>query len=236
VAFAETDLPRRRVTGAPVREEITRVDRAEPSRACARRALGIPEDRATVAVFGGSLGARRVNDAAAALAAGWRGRGDLTLYHVTGRRDFDRYRAHGAAGEPGAQASGTAEGGAAVLCYRTVAFEDRMARLYEAADVVVCRAGALSVAELAVAGVPSVLVPLPGAPGAHQTANAASLATRGAAVLLADAACDGPRLQQTLEELLGDPARLLAMGEAAKAAGRPDAAAQVATLVAEQVR
>jgi UDP-N-acetylglucosamine--N-acetylmuramyl-(pentapeptide) pyrophosphoryl-undecaprenol N-acetylglucosamine transferase len=99
-----------------------------------------------------------------------------------------------------------------------------MELVYAAADVVVCRAGAMTVAELAVAGVPSVLVPLPGAPGDHQTANARVLERVGAAVVLADGECDGRALDDTLERLLGDPATLPEMGRAAARLGRRDAA------------
>ena len=83
---------------------------------------------------------------------------------------------------------------------------------------------------------PSVLVPLPGAPGDHQSANAAGLVDAGAAVLVRDEECDGRRLADVLNELLADPPRLIAMGRAAKALGRPDAAEAVATLVQAHAR
>ena len=111
-----------------------------------------------------------------------------------------------------------------------VPFVDDMAALYAAASVVVCRAGAVTVAELSVAGVPAVLVPLPGAPGDHQTHNARSRADAGAAVLLADPECSGRRLAEILEPLLADPAGLAQMAAAARGLGRPDAAARVAEL------
>ena len=113
-----------------------------------------------------------------------------------------------------------------------------MARLYEAVDVMVCRAGASTVAELAVAGVPSVLVPLPGAPGDHQHANARALAGAGAAVVVSDAALgmQEDQLASVLEELLSDPARLHVMGEAARAVGRPDAADRIGELVVAHAR
>ncbi len=103
--------------------------------------------------------------------------------------------------------------------------------LYAAADVVVCRAGAMTVAELAASGCPSVLVPLPGAPGDHQTANARVLEAAGAARILPDASCDGPTLAALLDDLLADPAGLEAMGRAAASLRRPDAAAAGARLV-----
>ena len=85
-------------------------------------------------------------------------------------------------------------------------------------------------------GVPSILVPLPGAPGDHQTANARVLAGAGAAVVVPDAALDGARLVTEVDGLLGDADRLSAMGRAAASLGRPDAAERVADLVEEHAR
>jgi UDP-N-acetylglucosamine:LPS N-acetylglucosamine transferase len=122
------------------------------------------------------------------------------------------------------------------LDYRVVPFEERMPDLYRAADLCVCRAGAMTVAELLVAGVPAVLVPLPGAPRDHQTRNAEALVAAGAAVLVPDAECDGDRLAREIEQLLGNADRLAAMSAAARALGHPDAAASVAELVRSHVR
>ncbi len=223
VAFPGTPLPRAVVTGTPVRDEVRHVDRSPAAAAEARRALGLPADRGTVGVFGGSLGARRINRAVADLARAWDDRGDLAIYHVTGRRDWD-----------GQEGSGPAVAGR--LAYRRVPFEREMDRLYQAADVVVCRAGATTTAELAVAGVPSVLVPLPGAPGDHQAANARALAAVGAAEVVADEECHAGRLGEILGELLADRSRLQAMGKEARAAGHPDAADRVADVVEAHAR
>ncbi len=111
-----------------------------------------------------------------------------------------------------------------------------MGAVYAAADIVVCRAGAMTVAELAAAGVPSVLVPLPGAPDDHQTANARVLERAGAAILLPDADCDAAGLDSTLGGMLVDPAGLDAMGRAASGLGRPDAAAAGARVVEANAR
>ena len=228
VAFPGTRVPRAVVTGVAVRPEIVAMDRSEDAVVRARKELEVPPERTVVGVMGGSLGARRLNVAVLDLASRWRERADLALYHVTGRRDAD---------EMGREASARAlTDGADGLWYRLVPFEDRMARLYEAVDVMACRAGASTVAELAVAGVPSVLVPLPGAPGDHQGANARALAGAGAAVLLPDAALGADRLASVLEELLGDPVRLRAMGEAARGFGRPDAADRIGELVIAHAR
>ena len=225
VAFPGTHLPHPVLTGAPVREDLAGVVHSPDTAGAARSSLGLPAERTTVSVFGGSLGARRLNDAALALAEIYRARSELTLLHVSGPRNYEEVEA--ARGQHGLPPEGDHSG----LCYRLVAFEEDMAALYAAADVVVCRAGALTVAELALVGVPAVLVPLPGAPGDHQSANASALVDAGAAVMVKDDECHGQKLADVLDELLVDPTRLSAMGRAAKALGRPDAGDAVATLV-----
>jgi UDP-N-acetylglucosamine--N-acetylmuramyl-(pentapeptide) pyrophosphoryl-undecaprenol N-acetylglucosamine transferase len=231
VAFPATPLPRAEVTGTPVRDEIRAVDRGEEARAAAKHQLGVPPGRRLVGVFGGSLGARRINQAASGLAQRWASRDDLALRHVVGRRDWD-----GLAERDGRAEAPAEDGPSGGLHYRRVPFEERMDLLYQAADLVVCRAGAITVAELAVAGVPAVLVPLPGAPGDHQARNAEVLVAAGAAVLVADERCTAEHLAEVLEPLLADPERLEAMGRAARALGRPDAADRVAELVGAHVR
>jgi UDP-N-acetylglucosamine--N-acetylmuramyl-(pentapeptide) pyrophosphoryl-undecaprenol N-acetylglucosamine transferase len=225
VGWEGTPLPRSVVTGTPVRPEIAAVKRSHEEQRSARTELGLPPGRLTVAAFGGSLGARRINQAVTELAALWSERDDTSIYHVVGRRDWDEsVENEGVGGER----SGESPAG---LCYRRVPYEDRMPLVYGAADVVVCRAGAMTVAELAVAGVPAVLVPLPGAPGDHQSANARVLERVGAAVLMPDPTCDGDRLSRVLGELLGDPGRLESMGKAAGNMGRTDAAEAGAAVV-----
>jgi UDP-N-acetylglucosamine:LPS N-acetylglucosamine transferase len=111
-----------------------------------------------------------------------------------------------------------------------------MPTVLAAADLVLARAGATTVAELAVIGLPSVLVPLPIATADHQTANARALVDRGAARLVPDAELDPDRLAAELGPLLADPTALAAMGAAAHEVGRPDAAERVADLVEEHAR
>lgn len=216
--FPATDLPRGVVTGNPVRRAVVRAVR-ELDPAEARRQLGLPADRTIVAAWAGSLGAAAVNRAVAELAERWRDRGDVTLYHVVGRRDWDRFGGH----PPVATGGG--------LDYRVVAYEDRMDQLLVAADVAVCRSGASTVAELAVAGLPSVLVPLPGAPRDHQFHNTSELVEAGGAVRVADAELDGARLEAVLGPILDDSDRRAAMATAALRVARPDAADRVARLV-----
>jgi undecaprenyldiphospho-muramoylpentapeptide beta-N-acetylglucosaminyltransferase len=222
VSFPDTDLPRAVVTGNPVRSEVLAVDRTR-DRARARAALGIDEGRMLLAAFGGSLGARRVNEAVLGAAERWRDRGDLAVRHVLGERDWETFRSR-------AEALAR-EHGPGRIQYQPVVYEDDMPTLYAAADLALCRSGATSVAELAVVGLPSVLVPLPGAPGDHQTANARALVDAGAAVLVPDAQCDASRVDAEVGNLLGEPTLLARMATAAKSAARPDAGARVAELV-----
>jgi UDP-N-acetylglucosamine:LPS N-acetylglucosamine transferase len=200
------------------------IDRAEQGRRSAREQLGLPLDGTLVAAAGGSLGARRLNQAVVQLAGLWRDRPGVAIRHVVGERDHAEF-------SPGASSLSGGE-----LVYQQVAFEDRMDLLLAAADVAVQRAGASTVSELAVAGVPSVLVPLPGAPGDHQTVNARRLADAGAAVLVPDAELDGARLAAELDRLVGDDDLLYRMGAAARALGHPNAADDVAALAEEYAR
>jgi len=218
VGWEGSTLPRAVVTGTPVRPEIAAVERGPDGRRAARVALGLPADRPTVVAFGGSLGAGRINRAVMDLAERWRDRGDRSIYHVIGRREWDE----------GLRVQDPAPVGLALV---RVEYQERMDQVYAAADVVVCRAGAMTVAELAVAGCPSVLVPLPGAPGDHQTANARVLERAGAAILLPDGRCDAATLGTALDGLLDEPGLLDSMGEAAASLGRPDAAAAGARVV-----
>ena len=224
VSFEGTPLPRAVVTGNPVRPEVLRVDRSPAGRAAAREALGVPRSAVLVAVFGGSLGARRINEAVFDLVEAWRRRDGLAVYHVVGSRDW------AARGE---RIPAPAQGG---LVYRAVEYEPRMPVLLAAADLAVCRAGGTSVAELAAVGLPAVLVPLPNAPGDHQTANAAALVRAGAAVLVPDVELTAERLAHELDPLVDDPGRLEAMGKASLAMARPDAAERVASLLEHHAR
>ena len=219
VSFDGTPLPRAVVTGNPVRPEVVQAAAARAGRRAARAALGVPEQVKLVAVSGGSLGARRINEAVLGLADQWADRSDICIYHVVGKRDYASISAR----RPPSRPDG--------LDYRQIEFEDRMDQVLLAADAGVQRAGASTVAELTAIGLPSVLVPLPGAPGDHQTQNARRLADAGAAVLVPDPDCDAFRLAAELDRMLADPSGLEQMAAAARRLGRPGAAAAVAELV-----
>lgn len=217
VSFEGTDLPRAVWTGNPVRPEILAAARDFGSdRAAARARLGIDPQRRLIVVFGGSLGARRINEAVVEALPELADLADLAIRHVVGRRDFAEFDRTEAVGP---------------LAYDAIEYEDDMATVLAAADLVVCRSGATTCAELAVLGRPSVLVPLPGAPGDHQTANARALERAGGAEVLPDAIFDRKLLVTTIERLLVDPDRLDEMATSATSIARPDAAAAVADLV-----
>ena len=110
-----------------------------------------------------------------------------------------------------------------------IPFIDDMAAAYAAADLVICRAGAMTLSELTLQGKPSILVPLPSAAADHQTHNAKGLADKGAAVALPQSDLPSGALEKIVTELLADPEALSAMGAAARRAARPQAGAAVAT-------
>ncbi|KAA0234373.1 MAG: UDP-N-acetylglucosamine--N-acetylmuramyl-(pentapeptide) pyrophosphoryl-undecaprenol N-acetylglucosamine transferase [Acidimicrobiales bacterium] len=221
VPFAQTDLPRAVVTGNPVRAEVLAVaDKRD--RPAARRALGLPAERTVIAVFSGSLGARRLNEAVREAAGTWVDRGDLAIRHVVGARDFDAFEI-------------PVRSRTCKLLYQAIRYEERMDLLLAAADLVICRSGGTTVAELACVGLPSVLVPLPTAPRDHQTANAMPLVDAGASVLIADDELDADRLRLEVEAIVDVPGRMADMAAAARSLGRPEAAERVADLVEERV-
>ncbi len=189
--------PRYVVTGRPVPPTIT-------DRGAARREFGFAAGETVVLVFGGSLGARSINQAAVAAFADV----PYRILHVPGRRD---------AGEL------TAPGPHYVLRDYVVPFGLALA----AADLAVARAGG-SVFELAQYGLPAVLIPYPHASADHQTANAAWMERAGAAVVLPDAGLTAARLRSAVDGLVGDPQRLRAMAAASARLARPDAAAAIA--------
>jgi len=191
-------------TGNPVRAEIAAV--AEPEARFAGR--GGPLQ---LLVVGGSLGAQALNEALPKALALIEPSGRPAVVHQSGEKHLESLR----------QGYRKAEVRAEVL-----PFIDDMARRYAAADLVVCRAGATTVAELCAAGAASVLVPFPHAVDDHQTANARFLAGHGAAVLLPQAELSPPRLAALLRSL--DRGSLLEMARKARALGKPGAARAVA--------
>jgi UDP-N-acetylglucosamine:LPS N-acetylglucosamine transferase len=203
------------VTGAPVRDEVLAIDRSKDARSHARMAAVPPieEGRSVVVVMTGSLGSTRVNRAVLELASRWSNRRDRTIIHVTGQRDYDMV----------VRERPTSDG----LDYRVMAFAD-MTVNWALCDVAICRAGAMTLNELTILAIPSILVPLPGAPGDHQTQNALLVVEAGGARLVVDADCTGAKLDEVLGAVM-DPATLSTMGRAAGTLGRRDGASRIAT-------
>lgn len=184
-----------------------------PDRAAARARWALPGDvRLVLLAFGGSQGARALNEALAAWVRDGLPPG-LGLVWATGRGQF----------EPYAALDGAAEGRVRVVPYLAP-----IAEAYAAADLALTRAGAMSIAELCAWGLPAVLVPLPTAAQDHQTHNARALEAAGAALHLPQRELSAARLGTLIGTLLDDPGRLAALAESARARGRPDAASRIA--------
>jgi UDP-N-acetylglucosamine--N-acetylmuramyl-(pentapeptide) pyrophosphoryl-undecaprenol N-acetylglucosamine transferase len=215
-------LPRRVravVTGNPVRGSIVRVwkERARLAEE-ATRELGLEPGRRTVVIFGGSQGALRLNRAAVELCGILGDRSDLQVLLLTGPRHHEAVRAE----------LPVTDG----LLVRTAPFLERMELVYSVADLAVARAGATTVAELTVCGVPAILVPYPYATGRHQEANARAVERAGGAAVLLDDAATGSAVAGRVASLVGEPDRLVAMSRASRRFGRPDAADALADLAA----
>jgi UDP-N-acetylglucosamine--N-acetylmuramyl-(pentapeptide) pyrophosphoryl-undecaprenol N-acetylglucosamine transferase len=210
--FADA-LPHAEWVGNPVRAAIAALP--VPAQRMAARS-GTPR----LLVLGGSLGARALNlmlpSALAKLPLAQR----PEVLHQCGSRGLDEARAAYAQAQVNAQ---------------VVPFIDDMAGSYGWADLAVCRAGALTVAELAAAGLGAVLVPFPHAVDDHQTRNAEVLVAAGAAELVQESDLDAHTLAQRLESLLDDRPKLLAMAEAARTLAKPDAAEVIARACVEVV-
>ncbi len=175
---------------------------------------GASAGRPCLLVFGGSQGARRLNELVPEAIARLPER--PRVVHQTGAADADSTRARYAALGVDAEVR---------------PFIDDMAGAYRGADVVLCRAGATTLAELGIVGRPAILVPLPTAADDHQTRNAAELVAAGAALLLPQPGLEPPAMAEALRALLGDPARRARMSERMRAFGRPRAASDVADAV-----
>jgi UDP-N-acetylglucosamine--N-acetylmuramyl-(pentapeptide) pyrophosphoryl-undecaprenol N-acetylglucosamine transferase len=188
-----------RAVGRPIPEASQAMEREE-----ARTRLGLAPDARVVLVFGGSLGARLLNDLAL---DAWADAGPGVI-HLCGERDYPALQ--GRASRPD---------------YILRPFMEEIGVAYGAADVVLARAGG-SVWELAAAGLPAVLVPGAFATGQHQEKNARWFADAGGAVVVPEA--EAARAPRVVEELLGDTDRLAAMAAAMRAVAKPDAAEEIA--------
>ncbi len=199
------DAQRVQCPGIPLRRALIEAFAASAPRRIAARPF-------RVLVFGGSQGARQLNDVMIEVARAF-APGEIEIFHQTGEADRERVAAaHAAAG----------------VKAEVVAFEPSMPRRYREADIALCRSGALTVAELALAGLPALLVPYPFAAHDEQTANARALVDAGAAIRFDPKTLRAEQVTRALQELFAAPERLAAMSTAAAALARPDAADRIA--------
>lgn len=205
------------LTGNPVRKEV--LDFAG-KREEAAKAFGLSPDKTTVLVVGGSLGARTINESVENLLEMFQA-GEFQMIWQTGKHYADR-----------AQNAVRARNLANVVA---TPFIERMDLAYAMADLVVSRAGAMSVSELTLAGKPSILIPSPNVAEDHQTKNAKALADRDAAVLIPDDAAKR-KLPEVLSKILGDASWRARLSENAKTLALPDAAEKIADEIFKIIR
>jgi UDP-N-acetylglucosamine--N-acetylmuramyl-(pentapeptide) pyrophosphoryl-undecaprenol N-acetylglucosamine transferase len=196
-----------KVSGNPVRKHILSGDRAT-----AIREFGLAPGKPIVFIFGGSLGAQRINEAALDAMRRLKGRVDVQFILQTGRQDFERVK----------QIVEQEQ-----LPARVMPFLRRIHMAYAAADLVVCRSGAMTLAEIAACGTPAILIPYPYAAHDHQVVNAGNLVDRGAAAMILDRELTGERLGNEIAHWLSDRQGLSRMSANARTFNRPDAALKI---------
>ena len=216
-AVADPGLRRVEVVGMPVRDTITALDRTA-LRAAARAELGFAEDAKVLLVFGGSQGAQSLNRALAG-AAGALAAAGISVLHAHGPKNTLELPES----TPGAPP------------YLAVPYLDRMDLAYAAADLVICRSGAMTVAEVTAVGLPAVYVPLPIGNG-EQRLNALPVVAAGGGLVVDDADLTPAFVADTVTTLMTDDTRLAEMTAAAALSGHRDAARQVAEVVLDIAR
>jgi UDP-N-acetylglucosamine--N-acetylmuramyl-(pentapeptide) pyrophosphoryl-undecaprenol N-acetylglucosamine transferase len=196
-----------KVSGNPIRAHILSGDRA-----VAIQEFGLTAGRPTVFIFGGSRGAKRINEAALDAMRRLKGRVDVQFILQTGREDF-------AAAKQAVEAE--------QLPARVRPFVNRIHLAYAVADLVVCRSGAMTLAEIAACGTPAILIPYPHAAHDHQVVNAQNLVDRGAAAMIFDRDLTGEKLANEIAHWLADRQGLKRMSANARTFARPDAAERI---------
>lgn len=220
VAFENSPLPRATVTGAPVRQDVLSLDRIG-DRVRARSILGVDADRFLVAVMGGSLGSGVLNDEIATYIDDHRDDAGLAVRQIAGERFADSIAEVGGPG--------------VAIAHQVVGFERDMAAVYASADLLVGRGGASTVHEVAVTGIPAILVPWSGAADDHQRGNVEWLSEVGGAVMMPELrlAAQGA-LAREIERLRHDPGARDALSAAARRRGEVHRSGALAGLI-EQV-
>jgi len=204
VAFPESSLPRAVVTGAPVRAQLRHLS-VENSRESARKNLNLPHGAVVVTVLGGSLGSGVLNGAVTDILNACAPAGNVAVFHICGQRfltsaDVDAIP-HG------------------IVSYQRIGYENRMADVYAATDVLVARAGASTIAEIATVGVASIVVPWKDAADNHQQRNAEWLTKSGAALLVPESGCSNGELANSVRELVTNPEKRSVLATTARSMG-----------------
>ena len=197
-----------KVTGNPIRAHVLSGDKQQ-----AFKEFGLEPGHPTIFVFGGSRGAHRINEAALEAMKKLKGRVDVQWILQTGREDLDWATKIVAENQ---------------LPARVMAFLSKIHLAYAAADLVVCRSGAMTLAEISACGTPSILVPYPFAAHNHQVVNASNLVDRHAAALILDEDLTGEKLAREIAHFLSDRTLLSQMSANARRFARPDAAEKLA--------
>ncbi len=205
------------ITGNPVRQKILKASREQ-----AYELFGLERGKFTVFVFGGSLGARKINNAlCGAFPDISEIRNEVQFLHQTGKGDYEAvretYRKWGIKGT-------------------VAAFIHRMPEAYAVADIVVSRAGATTLAELTAVGRPAILIPYPHAAGNHQELNARRLSEMGAARIILDHELDSETLARNIKDLFGNAGVRSEMQRSSRALGRPDAAQKVVEIALSLIK
>ena len=213
-ASAVDDKSKIVLTGNPVRSAVFSSTREE-----GRELLGIPQDARMLLVTGGSLGARHLNQGMCALKERLLSREDLYIVHVTGPKELDSVTEALALTPEEAQR------------WQLFGYTNQMGACMAAADAIVSRAGATSLAEISARAIPAVLVPFPFATEDHQTTNARAYVDAGCAYMIADADVETPEFGQLVKQLVDDPDVRASMSAAARAQKTADAAAALADVV-----
>ncbi len=204
------------ITGNPIRQSLTAVSKQQ-----AREVLNIPQDAKVLLSFGGSLGAKAINDSVFEVIKWNLQHKEFLHFHGTGKTGYVEFYNR-------IKEIGYTEDNGTV---KVLEYIDNMDVMMAAADVVISRAGAMSVNELQVCGKPSILIPSPYVAENHQFHNAMSLKKVDAAELIEEKELSGERLLSTVRAMLADDKRLLAMSQAARSTAIPDADRKIAEII-----
>ena len=202
-------------TGNPVRPSVVTANREE-----ARAYFGLQDDQTAILVAGGSRGARSINTAMQAVHEHYKGREDIKIIHATGTDEYSRV----------CESLGIQEDDVYSSTSHIVPYLDNMDMAMAASDMAIFRSGAIGLAELAVRGIPSILIPYPYAAADHQTFNAKAFVDAGASTMIVDKELNCTRLLQAVDAMLADQRCRKRMAEATLQLGKPEAAIEIAKL------